>query len=235
MSKRKIFVAALAVCLIAILSMGSLAWFNATDKVTNTFMFDDTDGDGTPDFKVNVFESNDPEEDGNQYTHIAPNSVLTKDPTVKNEGDYTMYTRLVVTLSDSAAWVSAAAKYDLTADGEENTILEKMVEIDPNWIRYDNPVRDIDGDTIQYVYYYNGTVAKGAVTQPLFTTVTIPEELQTEDMTFGDDAFTIDVKADAVQSDNIPVDTVVVDANNAYKAFSYVNWAAGTAYTEPNA
>ena len=233
MSKRKIFVAALAVCLIAILSMGSLAWFNATDKVTNTFMFDDSDGDGTPDFKVDVFESNDPEEDGNQYTHIAPNSVLAKDPAVKNEGDYSMYARLVVTLSDSAAWVAAADKYDLTADGEENTILEKMVKIDSNWVRYDVPVRDLNTDTITYVYYYAGTIAKGAATQPLFTEVTIPSALQTEDMTFGDDAFTIDVKADAIQSDNIPVDTVVAAANNAYKAFSYVGWAAGTEYVEP--
>ena len=35
MTKKKVFVAALAICLIAIISMGTLAWCNATDDITN--------------------------------------------------------------------------------------------------------------------------------------------------------------------------------------------------------
>ena len=37
LSKSKVVALALAVCLIAILSMGSLAWFTDDDSVTNDF------------------------------------------------------------------------------------------------------------------------------------------------------------------------------------------------------
>ena len=57
MNKKKVFILALAVCLIAILSMSTLAWFNAADDVTNKFMIADSDGDGTPDFSVSVWET----------------------------------------------------------------------------------------------------------------------------------------------------------------------------------
>lgn len=57
MNKKKVFTLALAVCLIAILSMGTLAWFSDSDSIKNDFMFDDSNNDGTPDFKVDVFET----------------------------------------------------------------------------------------------------------------------------------------------------------------------------------
>ena len=44
MTKKKVFVTALAICLVAILSMGSLAWFNASDTITNKFKIADSDG-----------------------------------------------------------------------------------------------------------------------------------------------------------------------------------------------
>ena len=58
LTKKKVFVAALAVCLVAILSMGSLAWFSAQDEVDNKFMIA-TSEDLDPDdiFSVNVWES----------------------------------------------------------------------------------------------------------------------------------------------------------------------------------
>ena len=37
LSKKKVFALALAVCLIATLSFGSLAWFTDNDSVTNEF------------------------------------------------------------------------------------------------------------------------------------------------------------------------------------------------------
>ena len=56
MNKKKIFVLALAVCLLATVSFSTLAWFNASDKVENKFYVADSNGDGTPDFTVDVFE-----------------------------------------------------------------------------------------------------------------------------------------------------------------------------------
>ena len=40
MTKKKVFIAALAICLVAIVSMGTLAWFTASDYVTNDWISD---------------------------------------------------------------------------------------------------------------------------------------------------------------------------------------------------
>lgn len=233
MTKKKVFVVALAVCLIAILSMSTLAWFNATDSVTNSFKFDDTDGDGSPDFKVDIFETeNGQEVDGKEYDHVAPGAVLEKDPTVRNSGDYAMYTRVIVTLSNATAWTNASDKYSLAEN--DLCILEELVEIHANWVRFDNPVYDATADTLTYVYYHNGIVEKGVETAPLFTQVTIPTALQQDDMRYVDDMFTITIKADAVQSDNIIPAGAQIVGNEAYTAFATANWAAGQAYSPAN-
>lgn len=236
MNKKKVFTLALAVCLIAILSMGTLAWFSDSDSIKNDFMFDDSNNDGTPDFKVDVFETdgNGGKLEGNEYFHVTPNAQLHKDPSVRNAGDYTMYTRVVVTLSDADTWMAAATKYALTAQGEELGILEELVTINADWVRYDNPVYDATANTITYVYYYNHQVVKAAQTAPVFNGVTIPWQLQQEDMTFGDDTqgamFSITVKADAIQADNIIPEGATITGNHSYTAFALANWAPGTDY-----
>ena len=235
MNKKKVFALALAVCMIAILSMSTLAWFNDSEEIKNDFMFDDTDKDGTVDFEVDLFETDDTGEvDGKEYVTVTPNAKLAKDPTVRNEGDYDMYTRVVVTISDAAAWLTASVKYNLTGDNDDLTILEEMINLHADWVRFDNPVRDTSADTITYVYYYAhkllpGAVS-GAVSAPVFTEVTIPWQLQTKDLNFGDKAFSITVKADAIQADNIIPENPIDAGNNAYKAFYYANWAAGNTY-----
>lgn len=235
MNKKKVFIAALAVCLIAILSMSTLAWFNATDSVKNDFMFDDTDGDGTPDFKVDIFETDENGDPvgGKEYNDVTPGSVLAKDPTVKNTGDYAMYTRVVVTLSNAQAWLNASAKYDLTGENADNTILEEMVEIHANWKRFDAPVYNETANTLTYVYYHEGIVESGVQTAPVFTQVTIPTALQQEDMRYVDDMFSITAKADAIQSANIIPEGAEIVGNHAYTAFSKANWGAGNEYPNP--
>ena len=57
MTKKKVFVAALAICLIAIISMGTLAWFNATDDITNNFKVATDENDTDPTFSVKVSET----------------------------------------------------------------------------------------------------------------------------------------------------------------------------------
>ena len=96
LTKKKVFVVALVVSLIAILSLGSLAWFNASDSVENKIMI--TDSETNPDdvFSVDVYETlvdenGDPVDpvqktDSNTYDDIAPGDVLTKDPTLENTG-----------------------------------------------------------------------------------------------------------------------------------------------------
>ena len=234
MNKKKVFALALAVCMIAILSMSTLAWFNDSEEIVNDFMFDDSDNDGTVDFKVNLFETDATGEvNGKTYLKVTPNAKLAKDPTVRNEGDYDMYTRVVVTVSDATAWLNASLKYDLTGNNDDLTILEEMIDLNADWVRFDNPIRDQNANTITYVYYYAHKVVPGAVSAKVFTEVTIPWQLQTADLTFGDDAFTITVKADAIQADNIIPENPIAAGNDAYKAFYYANWTAGNTY-QPN-
>lgn len=243
LTKKKVFVAAVAICLIAIISMSTLAWFNATDSVTNDFMFDDSDHDGTPDFVIDLFETEDGEEvQGKDYVNTAiPGAVLDKDPTVRNDGDYNMYARLIVTISDADDWFEIANKYF----ADENTpasnwfwqgVLEEklIVDLSDKWVRYDYVVSE--NNTLTYVYYYEDVLAPGDVSEALFTQIQIPTELTQEDMDFGtaDDVhFTITVKADAIQADNLDLSGQTGTENNAYKAFKYVGWAAGTTYPAP--
>ena len=57
MTKKKVFVASLAVCLVAVLSMGTLAWFTATDSVENIFQVSTETGATDADFELTLFES----------------------------------------------------------------------------------------------------------------------------------------------------------------------------------
>ncbi len=199
MTKKKVFVAALAICLVAIISMGTLAWFNASDEITNKFLVADSDGDGTPDFKVDVFET-DPEtgdktQDGITYKNIAPGDELAKDPQVCNLGDYDQWIRVYVTFDEWSVIEAACNNQGISTD------LRKWLTInETTWIA-DGYTIDTENDTITYVYYLNSKLTPGT-SEILFKTVTIPGEFEQKDMTFASNDFSIKVKAEALQADN---------------------------------
>ena len=227
-NRKKIFVTALAVCLIAILSIGTLAWFNATDDITNNFFVADSDGDGTPDFTVEVWEhendgtdgvdedgDGDPTitHEGNEYEKIAPGDVIDKDPTVENTGDYDQWIRVHVTFDNWSAIEAACLRY---ANDGLTTDLRTWLNVNyglttPAWTPANDIVEDTASDTITYTYYYNGKLAKDE-TVTLFTKVSIPGAFQQQDMVFANNNFSIVVKAEALQADNT--------GTNAYDAFS---------------
>lgn len=212
LTKKKVFVAALAICLVAIISMGSLAWFTASDSVTNKFLIADSEDD-TPDeiFSVDVWEKTpDSEEDtdGYEYPDILPGATLVKEPHVENTGHYDQYIRVVVTISDATAWLNAVGE-----DIDMNTVFVGFDET-----QWTNIEKKIEGetDTVTYVLYYNGILESGKDIT-LFTDVKIPDSLtQAQAAAFGGD-FTIDVKAQAVQTENVGA--------NAYEAFATVGMA----------
>ena len=82
LNKKKVFVAALAICVVAILSFGTLAWFTAEDTVENSFKVTTSDDVGTPDFSLVLFEHKVDPETGkiastdevksNEYKNIVP-------------------------------------------------------------------------------------------------------------------------------------------------------------------
>lgn len=200
MTKRKVFVVALAICLIAIISMGTLAWFNASDSITNEFKIADSDGDGTPDFSVDVWE-NDPadptvkDQDGVTYTDIAPGDKLAKNPTVENTGDYDQWIRVYVTFDDWAVIEAACQNQGISSD------VRAWLDVDATAWTADNNATVVANNTVTYVYYLNSKLAKDQ-TAVLFNNVTIPGDFEQEDMKFTSGNFTITVKAEALQADN---------------------------------
>lgn len=213
MNKKKLFSLALAVIMIAILSFGTLAWFNDSDSVKNEFHIATSDDPSDPDdiFSVDLWENTpdgDKDQDGHSYEKILPGSNLKKEVNVENTGAYDQYIRVVVTLSDGQAWLEVlGAGYDLGSifTGHDES----------KWTR---SVGTIVGDEIIYVYYLNEKLAPEA-TAELFTNVVIPTHLTQEDMAKLGGGFELNIRADAIQTENLGegVDT-------AAKAFAAANW-----------
>lgn len=214
--KKKVLAVSLVISIIAILSMGTLAWFNDSDEVTNKFMMATSSDDPDEIFSVDLWETktnpdgtpvvpNEKTDDGNTYTNIAPGAVLTKDPTVENTGSYDQWVRVEVVLNKAQAWINTLGQnYDL-ADifgGHDETV----------WTRYEAGKFDATQNTFTMVYYLNQKLAPGA-TATLFETVTIPAHLDQNDMARLGGSFDLKIKAEALQYDNLP-------AANCYDAFA---------------
>ncbi len=218
MTKKKVLVVALAISLIAIVSMGTLAWFNASDDVTNKFMVTDSESDADEIFSVDLYETKVDEngdpvvpaektDEGNTYDNIAPGDILTKNPTVENTGKYDQWIRVNVTLTNAENWVSALTACNITD-------LESIfVGYDANlWQSEgnDTPVVDATTDTLTFTYYLKDKL-EPAETATLFTAVKIPEQFDQDYMAYVNE-FEMKIVAEALQYDNT--------GDNAYDAFA---------------
>lgn len=224
-TKKKVLVLSLAVCLVAIASAGSLAWFNAEDRVTNNFYIaDSTDNNPEDIFSVDVYEEYDSDNNGTPeqyqkgitYKDILPGDNLPKKAIVKNTGHYDQYIRVIITISDRDVWKeiieSTGANFD-TYD-----IRKHFVGFDSSKWDLVNSTMDNKGENIKYVLYYNSTLKANEYFN-VFTGVEIPTAITKEHAAkFDNDGewgFTIDVKAQAVQTKNV--------GSNAFEAFNTVN------------
>lgn len=219
MSKKKLFSLALVVAMIAILSFSTLAWFSDNDEVKNEFLIAGSDDENPDDiFSVDVWENTpdgDEDQDGYEYEDVLPGDTLKKEARVENTGSYDQYIRVTVTISDAEAWINAlGADFDVTKvfDGFE---ISKWNHI---W-------NNLNGATaipenIVYVMYYNDILPVDGVIE-VFNNIKIPESLTREQAAAFAGGFTIDVKADAVQTENVvPEGTAAEDA--AWTAFQTV-------------
>ncbi len=216
--KMKVFAIALAICLVAILSLGSLAWFTSSSTVTNKFKIAESDDD-TPDdiFSVGVWEyteqhPNDKTPTGETYPDVLPGDELKKEPHVENTGYYDQYIRVIVTVSDAAAWktalgVAATATPELSqlVSGYDTTIWD-----------HTSATVDTTADTITYVMYLTNKLTAGNDVK-VFEKVVIPQSLTQEQAAAFDNEFQIVVKAQAVQTENV--------GSSAYEAFQTVGMA----------
>lgn len=210
LNKKKVLVIALAVCLIATLSVGTLAWFVDTDTSVNDFFVTNSDKtDPEKIFSVDVretVEGEDEDVEGYTFTHITPNQTIEKAPYVINTGVYDQYVRATVTISDYAAFVTALDDY----------IMEDVfLGINDDW-QFDRRVINTTADTVSYVFYLDHVLEVGD-TSTLFTQVRIPYQLEKEDFigTTLSDGFEITVFAEAIQSANT--------GNTAQDAFALID------------
>ena len=209
MTKKKVFVAALAVCLVAVLSMGTLAWFSDSDSVTNKFMIADSESDPNEIFSVDVWENTpdgDKDQDGYEYKDILPGDQLKKEVYVENTGAYDQYIRVKVTVNNADAWIAALGNgYDLGTMflGHDET----------KWTRYEVGEYNGTNNTYTMVFYLNEKLAPNA-TVNLFETVEIPSQLTQQQMSFVGGQFDLTILAEAVQTENV--------GDSAYEAFQTV-------------
>ena len=248
MSKKKMFVTALAICLIAILSLGTLAWFNASADVTNKFMVADSTDDGTtPDFSVEVWENENDGNDnvdqdaadgdggdnrrdityeGNEYPDILPGDVLAKNPTVENTGLYDQWIRVLVTVENygeiQSACEAAGIVDDVDVDIRSWLQNKDGTGIDTDvWEVVADPVGESGADTRTYVYYYKGTTEDEGRLEP-GKTITLFEQVKIPYQFEQDDmSFT-----DAGFSINVKAQALQADntGNTAQTAFATVGW-----------
>lgn len=219
MTKKKVAVIALAVCLLAILSMGTLAWFSAQDSVVNEFYVADSDDDTADEiFSLDVYEytENSPTNKvpaNETYKEVLPGATLKKEPHVANTGHYDQYVRVIVTISDAAVWQNVFG-----SDFGDAALLACFDGFDMTmWSEIKTEVVAAD-DIIRVVMYYDG-ILDGSDTEndgnaevsdiTVFKNVKIPEAMERDDAAaFGADGFTITVKAQAVQTENVGANAV---------------------------
>ena len=200
--KKKLFVAALAICLVAILSMGTLAWFTANDSTTNSFLIADSNNDDEADFAIDVKESNDEgttwAEDGLTFEEILPGDVHNKLAVVTNTstGDrYSQYVRVTIKVVGAPAWQT----------GVVGANLKDSLGIDETVWNITSVTYDATTKTNTLVMYLKTVLEKGDEAT-IFETVTIPSKFVNDaNSALNLTDFDIQIKAEAIQSENLPL------------------------------
>lgn len=223
--KRRIFLVAAVVCIIAIIACGSLAYFTDKSTKTNKFMTaaynpedpsepepDDVfsivvneDGKATadelkadPDL-VDGTEVKDDKDNvtGLNYTDVLPGSKLVKKASVTNTGDYDAYVRMQITISNADEWYKI-----LGADNKADNLVSKLTDIknSAKWA-YVSGANDGKSKTVTYVYNYTDVLTDTApTTDNIFNKVIIPADI-TKEQFVEVDGFTISLLGEAIQAD----------------------------------
>ncbi len=236
LTKKKVLVTSLAVSLIAILSLGSLAWFSDSDEVTNNFHVAGGD-DADKIFSVDVMEMVDGDYDDDydyigedktigvgtegdswNYDNITPNDVLLKRVSTLNAGSYYQWIRMKVTVDKKLVDLLDDYNLDFTSILEDMdscrpgtnyvTAAKTPFNSDGRWshVRPGDYTVNEEEGTCTYTFYYNAKVAP-TESAVLFSTVHVPYQFTQDDMaTLTDGSFAMIIKGEAVQADNTAAD-----------------------------
>ena len=192
LTKKKVFVTALALSLVAILSVGTLAWFQAADQVDNYFQVTTGGIGGGADFSLDLFEHKvvdgaltAEEVEENTYKEIAPGATLPKDPTLRNDGEYDQWVRVKITLDEYAKWEAAlGSKYEFQKCFKNFNAAWKLDETTKG--------------TGTLVFYYQNKLTPGQESK-LFDAFMVPGEFTVENMPTD---FKLTIVGEAIQADN---------------------------------
>lgn len=218
MKKKKVLIVALVICLLAILSYGTLAWFTAEDEVTNEFTIGSVDIEvketfTPPDAMLPIVNVNDPAADDNY---------INKDVWVENTGKNPAYIQVFIAVP-KALDDAGAFHY------------EEVITSD--WIKQATvATATIDGVLCNiYCYRYNSVLAAGEKTSDVITGAYLDAALDMReidgvnhfvmngtvitDYTVGD-AINVYVAAQAIQSEGF------TDKDGALNTFVNHPWAA---------
>lgn len=182
MKKSKVVLMVLcAVALITVSVLGTLAYLTSQDVVVNTFTLgkvnitlDETavNTDGTPIANADRVKEN-------KY-HLVPGNTYVKDPTMTVvKGSEESYVRMLLTINCSKEFddIFAPEVVDLTSifNGYDAN----------NWI-YAETTRNETANTVTYEFRYKETVKPSVdndiVLEPLFDSITVPGEFDSDDM-----------------------------------------------------
>ena len=216
-TKKRVLIVALAVCLIATLSMGTLAWFTAEDEVTNKFMVGDSTTAPDKVFGIDVWEEVDTNDDAvletvgkgdttentATYQQILPGKVLPKKPYLTNTGIHPQYVRAIVTVTEA----------DILKAGMAHDWSQVEMFLPGTSDKWELANKYYTNDTFVFVYYYNEVLAAGATTEKLFDAVVIPTEL-TKEQAAEMVEFDVNVFGQAIQSEHL------ADVTTAKEAFA---------------
>ncbi len=247
MTKKKVLVVALAVSLIAIASMGTLAWFSAQDEVTNQFQVLDSltsfnvdvweklpDGDDEDD-EMDVIGKGDTDENSHVYKDVVPGGVYAKEVYVENTSNNALagqYIKMELTFVNYSG--IHAMTVDLGVNKDEPAFdCTKMLEganfstvkdAEEKWWYDTSATRyDEESNTVTYVFYLKD-VLDNAEYEYLFTGVKIPEtmDINDADVLKKSNGFQIKAGAYAIQSANISKPEGKTTLDNVVYAFETV-------------
>ena len=199
MNKKKLAVVSLAVCVLAILSLGSLAWYTAEDSLTNNLNF-------VNDFAMDLIETDDQGHEvgtgssttGLTINNIVPNQKIHKDPTVINKSAVEpQWIKMTVKVSKGQQWINflgVDASLEVLFLGYDDTMWEHPVD----------PALDGNGNLVATFYLKDKLVPGASVT--LFNQIYIHPAMKVADAA-NLNGTTITIEAKAIQSSAVGVDT----------------------------
>ena len=225
MNKKKIFVLALVLIMLATISFSTLAWFTDADSAENKFTIGGA-GKEDPDqiFSVDVKEKVDGEEkpvDKMDFEKILPGDKFKKEAYITNTGSYEQYIRVTLTISDwnlikdlitinmddsfANNWMIATRGVTVNRDG--NLVTDHNVNVDRN-------------GNLVVVLYLNHKLEPGKSVD-ILDYVSVSSRATQEDFTNKAflDGFSIEIKADAAQTENILPNYARDESANAQRTF----------------